>query len=138
MFFLGSAGLGAALMYFYDPDAGRRRRALLNERYENTVRKLEETRQVTLRDVSNRAHDLADDTRRLVKEDPARGLVGGLGALFALAAMLRGGIRGLLFGAIGSSLLARAAKNRDLGSVRVGADGTGETGSRAIGQGPMH
>jgi len=116
MFFLGSAGIGAALMYFYDPDAGGRRRALLNERYENTVRRIGEARQVTARDVSTRAHDLADEARRLVKEDPARGLVGGLGALFAFAAMLRGGIRGLLFGAIGSSLLARAAKNRDLAS----------------------
>ena len=114
MFFLGSAGLGAALMYFYDPDLGSRRRVLLNDRYQTTVRKIEEARQVTLRDVSNRAHDIADETRRLVKHDPARGITGGIGALFALAAMLRGGIRGLVFGAIGSSLLARAAKNRDL------------------------
>jgi hypothetical protein len=138
MFFLGSAGLGAALMYFYDPDAGRLRRALLNERYANTVRRIEEARRITLRDVSTRAHGLADETRRLVKEDPARGLVGGLGALFAFAAMLRGGIRGLLFGAIGSSLLARAVKTRPLGSERVGADGTGEARPEAIGQSPMH
>jgi hypothetical protein len=138
MFFLGSAGLGAALMYFYDPDAGRRRRALLNERYENTVRRIEQTRQVTLRDVSSRAHDLADETRRLVREDPARGLVGGLGALFAFAAMLRGGIRGLLFGAIGSSLLARAAKNDGPTKMRIGADGTGETLPGATSQSPMH
>ena len=137
MFFLGSAGLGAALMYFYDPDAGRRRRALLNERYENTVRRIEETRRFTLRDMSSRAHDLADDTRRLVKEDPARGIVGGLGALFAFAAMLRGGIRGLLFGAIGSSLLARAA-NKNPARPRIGADGTGETLPGQSGQSPMH
>jgi hypothetical protein len=114
MFFLGSAGLGAALMYFYDPVSGGRRRVLLNDRYQTTVRRIEEARRVTLRDVSTRAHDLADETRQLVKDDPARGLTGGLGALFALAAMLRGGVRGLLFGAIGSSLLARAARNRDL------------------------
>ena len=114
MFVLGSAGLGAALMYFYDPELGARRRLLLNDRYQNTVRRIEEARQVKLRDVSSRAHNLVDETRQLVKDDPVRGLTGGLGALFALAAMLRGGVRGLLFGAIGSSLLARAAKNREM------------------------
>ena len=114
MFFLGSAGLGAALMYFYDPELGARRRVQLNDRYQNTVRRIEAARQFQLRDVSSRAQHLMADTRQLVKDDPARGLTGGLGALFALAAMLRGGVRGLLFGAIGSSLLARAAKDRDM------------------------
>jgi len=114
MFFLGSAGIGAALMYFYDPELGARRRVQLNDRYQTTVRRIEEARQFKLRDMSSRAHELVDETRQLVKDDPARGLTGGLGALFALAAMLRGGVRALLFSAIGSSLLARAAKNRDM------------------------
>ena len=39
-------GLGAALMYFYDPQTGRRRRAGLKDQVDSTVRKLEHTRDV--------------------------------------------------------------------------------------------
>jgi uncharacterized membrane protein len=119
MFFVGSVGLGAALMYFYDPQSGGRRRALANDRYQQALRTIEEARQVTLRDLSSRAHDVAAETRQLVRHDPVRGISGGLGALLALAAMVRGGVRGLVYGAIGSSLLARAATHRDVKRVTM-------------------
>lgn len=39
--FLIGAGVGAALMYFFDPSWGRRRRAQLQERIEKSTRQVE-------------------------------------------------------------------------------------------------
>lgn len=73
MFFLGSVGLGAALMYFYDPQSGRRRRAIAQDQYRHTMRKLEEAQRVIGRDARNRAQGFAAEAKRLVHRDPARG-----------------------------------------------------------------
>jgi hypothetical protein len=64
---LGSAGLGAALMYFCDPQGGRRRRALLRDQWEHTARKLKEGQRVIARDATNRAHGLITEASRRVK-----------------------------------------------------------------------
>jgi uncharacterized membrane protein len=64
---LGAIGVGAALMYFFDPQTGRRRRALLRDQWEHTTRKLQEGQRVVMRDASNRAHGFMAEANRLVK-----------------------------------------------------------------------
>ena len=231
-FFLGSLGLGALLMYFYDPQSGRRRRALLEDQCSHTMRKLSEAQRVVARDATNRIHGLKAEAQRLVHRDgsrnddvviaervraalgravshpgaiqvqiadgvatlqgdilaselqnlldcasavrgvrsvdnrltahtepgnipalqggaardgsrpeflqdnwspSARTLAGGLGALLAIVGLFRGGVKGLAFGAIGSTLLARAASNLNMRSlVGVGRDCTGVRVNKAI------
>jgi hypothetical protein len=55
--FLVGVGVGAMLMYFFDPSWGRRRRAQMRERIEVGARRLEEWR------------DEAEVRRRLEEED---------------------------------------------------------------------
>jgi hypothetical protein len=216
---LAAIGLGAALMYLFDPQAGRRRRALLRDRYVHLARKLEDAQRVVVRDAAQRTRGLIAEARHLVRRDggaddviliervrsavgrvvshphaievdcrggavtlkgpvladevdrlvacvedvrgvervdnrltvhaeagsipalrggvtragarsewmqdnwspSARTLAGSAGAGLALAGLLRGGIAGLLLGALGAGLFARAASNRDMASL-VGID----------------
>ena len=64
-------GVGAALMYFFDPQAGRRRRALVRDQYAHTVRKIQEAERVVVRDASQRASGLIAQANRMVKRDGA-------------------------------------------------------------------
>ena len=52
-------GLGAALMYFYDPQTGRRRRADLKNQLDSAAKRLEHARDVVVRDARTRAQGLA-------------------------------------------------------------------------------
>ena len=98
-FFLVSAGLGAALMYFYDPQSGNERRARLREK---VVVPSEAPRPAIL------PHPWSL---------PTRSIAGGLGALMTLAGLVRGGIVGLAYGILGGGLLTRAAANREVREV---------------------
>ncbi len=55
---LGFLGLGAGLMYFLDPDRGRRRRALARDRMAHSVRVLDAATDTTARDLSHRVHGI--------------------------------------------------------------------------------
>lgn len=57
-------GLGALAMYFADPQNGRRRRALVANRYTHLTTRLRDGAQVARRDVSHRASGLAAQVRR--------------------------------------------------------------------------
>ena len=227
---LGAIGIGAALMYYYDPQSGRRRRALLRDQIDHTTRKLQEGQRVVMRDATNRANGYLAQAHRLVKranaddvvivervraalgrevshphaievqcdggkvtlggailahevdnllccvkgvrgvkdvehnlsvhEEPgnipalqggvaregyrseflqtnwspsARTAAGGFGALLAVFGFMRGGLRGLALGALGSGLLARAATNVDVKSiVGMGAQCQGVRVHKAI------
>ena len=98
-------GMGAALMYFFDPQNGRHRRAIARDRYANAVRRIEEGRRL-LGDASQQAPG--------VRQAPSgRVAAGALGAGLAVFGLFRGGIGGLAIGAVGSGLMAGAAtKNR--------------------------
>ena len=52
-------GIGTALMYLLDPDRGKRRRALLRDKFVWAQRKTSDCMEVTARDLSNRARGIA-------------------------------------------------------------------------------
>jgi hypothetical protein len=64
---LAAFGLGAALMYLYDPQSGRRRRALLRDQVDHTVRKLQEAERAVVHDASQRAMGLMAQARRIIR-----------------------------------------------------------------------
>lgn len=217
----GGLGLGALMMFLADPSSGRRRRAMIRDRYQRTARKVQDGKDVVVRDAANRAsgamasakgwlrrlgrHEddavlvervrsalgratshasvidteandgtitlrgdaLASEVAAIVacvgrvagvrevenrmnvhatpegisalqganarggarvelmqsNWSPAwRSLAGAIGAGLTLAGWIRGGVRGLALGTVGSGLLTRAAINRDLkGLVKKGA-----------------
>jgi hypothetical protein len=50
-----SLGLGAGLMYFYDPDQGRRRRAQMRDQIDSVKNRSDEAIDKTVRDFQNRS-----------------------------------------------------------------------------------
>jgi hypothetical protein len=58
-------GVGAAAMYLLDPEQGRRRRALLRDQLFHAKRVISERASGKARDLSNRAHGLAAEARRI-------------------------------------------------------------------------
>ena len=143
-------GLGAALMYFYDPQTGRRRRAEVKNQYDAACRRLEHTKEVVVRDARNRAQGLAAEGRHLIEagrteglksagtslvtmaQDSAyawrrrrwspaqRALAGAGGAALATIGYFRGGIKGVAMCALGSALVARATSNETLADTLRG------------------
>jgi uncharacterized membrane protein len=143
-------GLGAALMYLYDPQAGRRRRAGLKDQIDSARRRIEHGRDVVVRDARNRMHGLKAETRGVLetgKRDglasagtslatiatdsasawrrrrwsPAqRALAGAGGAAMAMYGYIRGGIKGAAICAMGGALVARATSNETLSDTLRG------------------
>jgi uncharacterized membrane protein len=144
---LAYLGLGAALMYFYDPQAGRKRRADLHNRIDTAGRQLAHARDVVRRDAANRMNGLVAETRGAIEAgrrdglkaggtslvemaqgtartwqrrrwSPAqRAFAGAFGAAFAMYGYFRGGVKGVGLCALGSALVARATANEDLSDV---------------------
>ena len=56
-------GLGAAMMFFGDPQAGRKRRTDVRNQIDATRRRIEHTKSVIARDATHRAHGLLVETR---------------------------------------------------------------------------
>ena len=143
-------GLGAALMYFYDPQAGRRRRAGLKDQLDATARRIEHGRDVVVRDARNRAQGLAAQTRGALEAGKRQGLVpaasslatlaqdsanawrrrrwspaqralaGAGGAALATYGYIRGGLKGAAICALGGALVARATSNDTLADTLRG------------------
>jgi hypothetical protein len=65
---LGTLGLGALLMYLFDPQAGRRRRALVRDKINRSADKARGAVDVTARDFKNRIIGLAAETKSLIYE----------------------------------------------------------------------
>jgi hypothetical protein len=55
-------GIGAALMYFFDPDSGRRRRERLREQCTSATRKLQGSAHTPAPDLTNRRPDVIPET----------------------------------------------------------------------------
>jgi osmotically-inducible protein OsmY len=64
---VGAVGLGAALMYFLDPDRGKRRRALVRDKVESAGNKATEYAEKMGRDVRNRAYGVVAETKSILK-----------------------------------------------------------------------
>jgi len=64
---LSGLGLGAALMYFFDPNRGRRRRALLQDQIIHAGRRLRYAQRVTAVDFTNRSNGLWAEASRWLR-----------------------------------------------------------------------
>ena len=62
---MGGVGLGAVLMYFFDPDRGKSRRALCRDKVEAAGNKVGSYAEKMSREVSNRAHEIVAETKSL-------------------------------------------------------------------------
>src|SRR5438067_8691736 len=67
---LTSLALGAASMYYLDPQQGRRRRALLRDQLVHAGRLLREGRRVTARDLVNRSTGVWAEAMRWLRAEP--------------------------------------------------------------------
>jgi hypothetical protein len=63
--FLKGIGVGAVAMYFYDPERGKRRRALVRDKAIQTTNRLGKTLDATSRDFTHRAGGLAAELQSL-------------------------------------------------------------------------
>jgi uncharacterized membrane protein len=68
---LQGAGLGAALMYVFDPERGRRRRALLADQWEHLGHSVQDFLSKTQRDMRNRATGLTHEARTMFRSGHA-------------------------------------------------------------------
>jgi hypothetical protein len=69
LWILAAFGIGAGLMYLFDPQSGGRRRALLRDQMDHTVRKLQEAERVVVHDASQRAIGLMAQARRAIRRE---------------------------------------------------------------------
>ena len=66
---VGGVGLGAALMYIFDPDRGKRRRALIRDKVEAAGNKANDLAGKMSRDLRNRAHGIAAETKSIFRSE---------------------------------------------------------------------
>ena len=71
--FLGGAAVGLALMYFLDPNSGRRRRARTRDKVVHAARVVNEGAKVTARDTMHRAQGAWAEAKRLFNHEEAVG-----------------------------------------------------------------
>lgn len=66
---LTGIGLGAGLMYIFDPDRGKRRRSIIRDKTVHLSKKTQHAISITARDISNRIHGLGAEARSLLKRE---------------------------------------------------------------------
>ena len=66
---VGGAGLGAALMYIFDPDRGKRRRALIRDKVEAAGNEISDKAEKMGRDLKNRAYGVVAETKSIFQND---------------------------------------------------------------------
>lgn len=66
---LAGFGVGAALMYLFDPQGGNRRRALIRDKATKLNRQTREAIEGRARDLSNRAKGVAHELKSAVSPD---------------------------------------------------------------------
>lgn len=66
---LGVLGLGAGLMYLFDPDEGNRRRALMRDQFTRLLRKSDDYIEKTARDARNRARGAVAETMAVLSRE---------------------------------------------------------------------
>lgn len=124
---LMTMGIGAALMYFYDPRSGNRRRALMRDQITQTVNNSKDFWDTAMEDLRNRGQGIVSQTKSMVSGergtrastmDPEGNLTPGLrlllaagGAGLALYGRGRKGLIGNLLALTGLGLAARGVAN---------------------------
>jgi hypothetical protein len=124
-------GLGAGLMYFFDPDSGRWRRALVRDQLVSAGHDLEDLVGASARDLKNRARGVAAESSRWAEDHlgrpvdlrpetwppSARLLAGAAGVLVGLQLFRRRPATSLALGAIALGIavqnLSRGEPRRD-------------------------
>ncbi|HKB03317.1 MAG TPA: YtxH domain-containing protein [Gemmataceae bacterium] len=71
--FLTGLCVGAAAMYLFDPQGGRRRRALIRDKAYSWANDAQEYAGKKARHLSNEARGLAHEARALIGAEPAHG-----------------------------------------------------------------
>jgi hypothetical protein len=66
---VGGLGLGAALMYLFDPDRGRRRRALIRDKAEGAANKASDYAGKMSRDLRNRANGMVAEATSIFRHE---------------------------------------------------------------------
>ncbi len=64
---VGGLGLGAALMYVFDPDRGKGRRALIRDKVDSAAHKFGDAAEKMGRDIGNRAQGVVAETKSLFR-----------------------------------------------------------------------
>ena len=64
---VGGLGLGAALMYLFDPDRGRGRREVIKEKAEGAANKAGEYAETLSRDIRDRASEVVAEAKAIFK-----------------------------------------------------------------------
>lgn len=64
---VGGLGLGAALMYLFDPDRGRGRRDVIREKAEGAANKAGEYAEKMSRDIRDRASEVVSEAKAIFK-----------------------------------------------------------------------
>jgi len=128
---VAGTALGATTMYLFDPDRGRRRRHMLQDRARATRKDFEELAGKAERDLENRAQGLAARLRGspparhaerglLSEGTPERRIIEGIaGTAAGLWGLANGGITGLGALVAGSYLVARSVVPMQNGAIRV-------------------
>ena len=66
---IGAAGIGAGLMYLFDPDRGKRRRAEIRNKAKHINRVAAEATGKTQRDVRNRLRGIVSEVKSLTRSE---------------------------------------------------------------------
>ena len=123
--FLLGAGIGAGVMYVFDPRQGRRRRALARDKVVSALTRSERAIGATARDMANRARGVVAETRGgLARGRPdvlragwspaTRALAGASGLALVAQALARRTFTSGVLGVVGVGLAARALSQLEL------------------------
>lgn len=112
--FLFNAGLGAAAMYYFDPDRGPERRTRLRDRLEHGEDRALDAGPANPRPGRTQPPQEHSEFMQDTWSPAVRATAGVAGGTAALYGLGRGGFRGTLLGAAGLLLLARATTNTGL------------------------
>jgi hypothetical protein len=138
---LGAAATGLGLMYFLDPDQGRRRRALVRDQMVHAAHKTGDAVDATSRDIANRAkgavaelrgrfHDaeVSDDVLRERVRARVGAVIGHAGSIDVIVVDGRVTLRGPVLADEFDRLLRRVAAVRGVRSVDNGLEVHAEPG----------
>jgi uncharacterized membrane protein len=116
---LALLGLGAALMYLMDPQAGRKRRADLQDQLHATERRIQRGKELLEHpdELRARMNSMLGPWGKPRWSPTERALAASLGTGLAMGGFARGGARGIVMLVLGAGLVARAAANRGLASL---------------------